>query len=809
MDEFEKIYRLIKLSEFIREHLNVDDKTLTEYILHLLENNNLSEIESKLEMELIIKLKNFYCEIINNKNNIKSLTDDRNIINISSIKINNNLPLFIRKIKERYLHLDLNYRKLNGKNEDFSDEFTINKFENQLFSNETKEITSKENDLPIFEKKYEIINAIKRNSVVIIEGSTGCGKTTQLPQFLLPYYNKIVCTQPRRIAAISVAKSVSQQLRTHLGELVGYKIRFKNVTSRKTRIKFVTEGILLREIKNKRFLENDIIILDETHERSLNIDLLISYFRNNQSSKIKLIIMSATLNSYKFSRFFNDCPIIQIFAQRFPIQTNFLKYSCENHINETAKTIIEIHKNTKDGDILAFLTGKNEIDDVFVYLNTELNNIAMEKDSQPIIFKLYSGISKEYQQNVFEKYDRRKIILSTNIAETSITIPDLTYVIDCGFVKQKKYYKCDILETVKISKAQAIQRSGRVGRCKEGFVYRLYTENEYNEFLDEPIPESLRCDFSEVIISLLWLGIRNIFEFEMIDKPINEKIFKALEELYWLNGIEELNQDSTDLYKKGEPQIKLTDTGNKMAEIPLNIKYSKILIIGELLGVFEEVLIICCMLNVQNIYEEIRKNDKNFAIFLKVKENFSDEKGDHFSYLKIYKKWAMTDFSREFCKTNFLNYFSLKNVQKMIDQIKNQFLKFHKNHNFDYEKTDKLKRCYGKDELIIYSISCGFFRNVCKRSNFSYTTLDDKNEYFIHPSSVLYSETPDLIIYLDIITSKKQYMINCLKITPDILFKSSNNFYCISNEIKPLFNNRKEDQNYLKKPKIVYNRHKF
>ncbi|MGL5900468.1 MAG: helicase-related protein, partial [Lactobacillaceae bacterium] len=325
--------------------------------------------------------------------------------------------------------------------------------------------TEEDESVDPVESKIDLIyNLLKINNIVLIQGDTGCGKTTKIPRLLLKKYKNIVCTQPRRIAAISVAKRVSKDLNTKVGDLVGYAVRFEDCISKNTRLRFVTDGILLREISQYQNLEKyDCIVIDEAHERTINIDILLGFCKSmlDKNHKMKIVIMSATLATENFINFFN-CPFIDIKHKKHPLENYFLKnYKTDCWFEETLKTIVQLEKTEPTGDILVFLTGQEEIKEAHEILK-EYIDIGNCK-----FFTMYSSMPIEEQELVFEKYPIRKIILSTNVCETSITIENIKFVIDCGRVKQMRYSDnlgMYILETAMISKAQARQRSGRAGR---------------------------------------------------------------------------------------------------------------------------------------------------------------------------------------------------------------------------------------------------------------------------------------------------------------------------------------------------------
>mmetsp|Transcript_27840 Transcript_27840/g.54151 ORF Transcript_27840/g.54151 Transcript_27840/m.54151 type:complete len:491 (+) Transcript_27840:142-1614(+) len=460
----------------------------------------------------------------------------------------------------------------------------------------------KNKQLPIFKYEKKLIKIITDTTVkkyflqvMIVFGNTGSGKSTQLTQII--YDNKInsennsegiiCCTQPRRIAAISLAVRVSRERKSLVGNLVGYAVRFEENLSKETIIKYITDGLLIKDSFNDPLLNDYFcIILDEAHERILGICKNISVRRSN----FKLIVTSATLELKKFSNYFNKCPIFIIPGKLFVVNVFYLKKFQFNYLSSTFHGIIKILENTNRGHILVFLTGKNEIDfisdilNIFIIKNKKISNIS--------IFPLFSNIGIDKQIKIFENSPRsiRKCILSTNIAETSLTIPGIKYVIDNGYCKTKFFdvkHKIEILSIVPISKSSANQRSGRAGRVGRGKCFRLYTESIYkNEMKKTPLPEIKRIKLTDMVLILKSSGYTNIKDFDFFENPYPESINFALEELYKLKAIK----------RNGT----ISNLGIVLSYFPIDVKLSKSLIASVSLKCLVEVVIIIGLLSENN-----------------------------------------------------------------------------------------------------------------------------------------------------------------------------------------------------------------
>ncbi|XP_071958748.1 pre-mRNA-splicing factor ATP-dependent RNA helicase PRP16-like isoform X2 [Antedon mediterranea] len=431
--------------------------------------------------------------------------------------------------------------------------------------------------LPIFAVRQELLNIIRDNNVVIIVGETGSGKTTQLTQYLhedgYSRYGMIGCTQPRRVAAMSVAKRVSEEMGVPLGDEVGYAIRFEDVTNEKTLIKYMTDGILLRESLRESDLDHyTAIIMDEAHERSLNTDVLFGLLRDVVARRhdLKLIVTSATMDSQKFANFFGNVPVFEIPGRTFPVDVLFSKNVVEDYVDSAVKQALQIHLTGSHGDMLIFMPGQEDIEVTCDLISERLGEL--DDAPQLAILPIYSQLPSDLQAKIFQKApgDVRKCIVATNIAETSLTVDGIMFVVDSGFCKLKVYNPrigMDALQIYPISQANARQRSGRAGRTGPGQCYRLYTETAYKkELLRTTVPEIQRTNLANVVLLLKSLGVQDLLQFHFMDPPPQDNMLNSMYQLWILGALDNTGN--------------LTQIGRQMVEFPLDPALSKMLIVA-------------------------------------------------------------------------------------------------------------------------------------------------------------------------------------------------------------------------------------
>jgi ATP-dependent RNA helicase DHX8/PRP22 len=657
-------------------------------------------------------------------------------------------------------------------------------------------IKEQRESLPVYKFRNQFLQAIKDNQLLVVVGETGSGKTTQLTQYLAEagYAKKgkgvIGCTQPRRVAAISVAKRVSEEVGCQVGEDVGYTIRFEDCTSPDTVIKYMTDGMLQREILIDPLLNRySVIMLDEAHERTIATDVLFGLLTKTvkKRSDLKIIVTSATLDAEKFSSFFSNCPIFTIPGRTFPVEINFSKDPVSDYVEESLTTIQEIHLTQPPGDILVFLTGQEEIDTSCEILHERMKKLP-KNVPELIILPVYAALPSEMQSLIFEPAPagKRKVVLATNIAETSITIDHIYYVIDSGFVKQNVYdhkLGMDKLIVTPISQASAKQRAGRAGRTGPGKCFRLYTEAAYQtEMLPTSIPEIQRQNLSMTILMLKAMGIEDVLGFPFMDPPARDNMLASLEELYQLAALDD--------------EGLLTKHGREMTQFPIEQpSLSKALLRSSesAFGCSDEMLTIIAMVSeAQNVFHRPREKQKQAD---EKKAKFHDQNGDHLTLLNVYRGWKESNSSRPWCFENFIQF----RVMKRAEDIRSQLEKIMK----------RLRRpvvsCGPRTDLVREALCEGMFRNAARRERDSqgqgkhYKTVMEGTVVYMHPSSALFGKTPEYVIYHTLMMTDKEWMNVATTIDPKWLRQAAPSLYKIvsGNEmskrkkqerIQPLFN---------------------
>ncbi|KAJ3693888.1 hypothetical protein LUZ60_009368 [Juncus effusus] len=640
--------------------------------------------------------------------------------------------------------------------------------------------------LPVYKYRDAILYLVENHSTTIVVGETGSGKTTQIPQFLkeagwAEAGRVIACTQPRRLAVQSVASRVAEEMGVKLGEEVGYTIRFEDKTnSGLTKIKFLTDGVLIREMMDDPLLTKySVIMVDEAHERSISTDILLGLLKKIQRRRpdLRLVISSATIEAKSMASFFHiktksnrtdaiDCPpnqepaILSVEGKGYTVEIHYVEEPVSDYLQSAVDTVLSIHETEGPGDVLVFLTGQDDIE-AAVRMITEESHHRKTSNSGLLVLPLYSGLPRGEQDLIFAPTPRgkRKVVISTNIAETSLTLEGVVYVIDSGFSKQKFYNPISDIESLvvaPISKASARQRAGRAGRVRPGKCYRLYTEEYYlNEMPFEGIPEIQRSNLVSCVIQMKALGIDNILGFDWLSSPSHESMIRALEVLYSLKIL--------------DSDAKLTSPlGFQIAEFPLDPMIAKMLLTSNELGCSEEILTIAAVLSVQSIWVSLRGVKKEFD---EAKLRFAASEGDHVTFLNVYKGFLQSNKSSQWCYKNFINYQAMK---KVID-IREQLVRFLKRFGVT------IKSCDRDLEILRKAIIAGFFANACQLEEYSqngmYKTIRSSQEVYIHPSSVLFRVNPKWVVYHSLVSTDKHYMRNVIAIDPSWLFEAAPHFY--------------------------------
>jgi ATP-dependent RNA helicase DHX8/PRP22 len=639
--------------------------------------------------------------------------------------------------------------------------------------------------LPVFAFRDQVIKAVRENQILVVVGETGSGKTTQLTQYLAEggFANDgiIGCTQPRRVAAMSVAKRVSEEVGCKLGDEVGYLVRFDDMTSASTRIKYMTDGMLQREIlMDPDMRRYSVIMLDEAHERTIATDVLFALLKKalRRRPDLKVIVTSATLDADKFSSYFNECPIFTIPGRTYPVEILYSREPESDYLDAALVTVMQIHLTEPKGDILLFLTGQEEIDTACEVLFERMKALGPNVP-ELLILPVYAQLPSEMQSRIFDPAPAgsRKIVIATNIAETSITIDQIYYVVDPGFVKQNAYdpkLGMDSLVVTPISQAQANQRAGRAGRTGPGKCFRLYTEAAYqSEMLPTTIPDIQRQNLSNTILMLKAMGINDLLHFDFMDPPPINTMLTALEELYALAALDD--------------EGLLTRLGRKMADFPMQPSLSKVLIVAVDHGCSEEMLSIVAMLNQVNVF--YRPKEKQTQADQK-KAKFHDPSGDHLTLLNIYNSWKQSGFSNPWCFENFIQARAMRRAK----DVRGQLLKIMERYKHS------IRSCGRDTQKVRQALCSGFFRSAARKDpQEGYKTLIEGTPVYLHPSSALFGKQAEWVIYHELVLTTKEYMHWTTTIEPKWLVAAAPTFFKVAptdklskrkaaERIQPLYN---------------------
>lgn len=587
----------------------------------------------------------------------------------------------------------------------------------------------------------------------------------------------IGCTQPRRVAAMSVAKRVSEEFGCELGQEVGYAIRFEDLTCEKTVIKYMTDGVLLRESLREPDLDQySAIIMDEAHERSLHTDVLFGILKQIVSRRrdIKLIVTSATLNAEKFSSFFGNVPIFRIPGRTFHVEKYYSKVSVEDYVDAAVKQALTIHLSHPSGDILIFMTGQEDIEATCEVI---AERIATLDNAAPLLLlPMYSQLPADLQAKIFEssKDNIRKCIVSTNIAETSLTVDGIKYVIDCGYCKLKVYNPkigMDALQLTPESQANANQRAGRAGRTGPGFCYRLFTERQYvAELLANQIPEIQRTNLGNVLLLLKSLGVDNLLAFDFMDPPPQENIINSMYQLWVLGALDNLGM--------------LTELGRGMVEFPLDPPLAKMLIFAEKLSCSAEIAIIVSMLSVPGIFFRPKdREDESDAI----REKFFVPESDHLTLLNVYLQWKQQKYSSSWCTEHFIHAKAMKKAREVHAQLVDIMKQQHVQH----------LTCHGKWDMVRKAICSSYFYNSARIKGIGeYVNMLTGIPSSLHPSSALFGlgYTPDFVTYHELIMTAKEYMSCVTAVEGEWLAELGPMFFTIKESYKTRLLQKKQQQ---------------
>ncbi|KAG9015173.1 putative ATP-dependent RNA helicase dhr2 [Tulasnella sp. JGI-2019a] len=673
--------------------------------------------------------------------------------------------------------------------------------------------------LPIWSAKEALLHEIRENDTVVILGETGSGKTTQIPQFiyeagLCQDPQMIAVTQPRKVAATSLAARVSAEQQKHVGSLVGYSVRFDEKSSSETRIKYMTDGMLFRELLTDPLLNRyAVVVVDEAHERTLRTDLLLTALkgiaarRNHkwaptellneeqlaalpkkerkrrvkeiEDSKslipLKVIIMSATLDAQRFSQFFNGAKILYVKGRQHPVLVLHTKDSQEDYVDSALQTFYQIHTEQAPGDVLIFLPGQEDIESLTSSIKS-LSEQIPSNQMQVLTCQMFAALPASIQQRAFAKTppNTRKVILATNIAETSITIPGVRYVIDTGLCKEKSYFSngrgggIEALLVKPISKSSALQRTGRAGREGPGWCYRLYTEGLYNsEFQEAATPEIQRCNLTLAVLQMKYVG-QNPQTADFMDAPAPETILLSLKTLYQLGALD----------TKGD----ITQLGRQMAHFPLDPPQSCALIESTKYDYTASVISVLSLLSTSGkVFIDTRSHHGDRDAAAEVKSRFRHRSGDHLTLLNALRAYEDVlgqssnqsshksvhidsegnskvlgrKGAKEWCKTNFLNERSLREA---LD-IRKQLGECCDREKFRWKKSSTTKEDSDKEEeAVLKSLLTGLWHNTAIiNADGSYRQSVGLQPIKIHPSSSLFGKKCPAIMYEEVVFTSNTY----------------------------------------------------
>ena len=660
---------------------------------------------------------------------------------------------------------------------------------NGFESSHISSIKEQRKALKVYQVRDEFFELIAKEQVLIVIGETGSGKTTQLPQYLeeAGYCNQgkiIGCTQPRRLPTKSIAERVSIEYGCKIGEEVGYSMRFEDRTSRRTRIKYMTDGILLREaLLDPVFTKYSVIIIDEAHERNINTDLLLGLLKRALYTKnFKLIVTSATLNIEKFTSFFNNAKAFFIEGRAYPVTISYVNIPLQGeYVYESVKKSMQCHLEEGPGDVLVFLPGKEEIEDAADRIRRWGKMLPADFPGIEV-HQIYAALPSEIQSKVFlpAPANTRKIIFSTNVAETSLTIDGVCFVIDPGVFKQSFFHSKtgkEVLGVFPISQAQANQRSGRAGRTAPGKCFRLYTEESYhNEMIHDSVPEIQRSNLANIVLLMKATGVHNVLDFDFIDKPIHSNLIHALHRLYLLGAL-----DSEGL---------LTSHGRTMAEYPIEPSMSSTLIMSSRLGCIREVATILAVLSVADeIYYRPREHSEE-ADDRRMKLQRSD--GDHMTILSIFDLWEKSEYSKSWCTKNFLNYRALGSAKDIQRELLEMLSK-------DTNAPSDLLPTQSLSVRVRLSFLSGYFFNAARCTADGYQRIGTSENAYIFPSSAMSGKDAPFVMYHSLIMTSREFMRIVSPIEPHWLSVIAPNYYCEVDEtgilksrenitLEPLFN---------------------
>lgn len=650
-----------------------------------------------------------------------------------------------------------------------------------------KSIREQRHFLPAFAVKEQLLQLVRENRVVVVVGETGSGKTTQIPQYLdeagytAGGRMMIGCTQPRRVAAVSVAKRVAEETGSPgiggSSGTVGYAIRFEDCTGPATRIKFMTDGVLLRETLRDPDLDAyGAIIIDEAHERSLQTDVLLGLLRGVLSRRrdLRVIVTSATMDADRFSRFFGDAPVFKIPGRTFPVDILYSRGPPDDFVDAAVKQVLSIHVGHPPGDILVFMTGQEDIEATCAAIEERIATDLRAEESasgqnpsqvQPLlVLPIYSQLPADLQARIFAPAPSgtRKCIVATNIAETSLTVDGIRYVIDTGLSKVKVYNArigMDALTIAPVSQAGARQRAGRAGRTGPGVCFRLYTESTYaHDLLVSAVPEIQRTNLSNVILLLKSLGIGDVARFPLLDAPPAASLQSALAGLWALGALGDDGQ--------------LTGLGRRMVEFPLDPTLSKMLLVAEQLSCVADVLTIVSMLSVPSVFFRPRERAEEADA---LREKFAVPESDHLTLLNVYRQWRANGMRDAWCNAHFIQPKAMRRAHEVHDQLAD-ILRQQK------IEVMRLTVAVDREEAVRRCISAAHVSKAARMHGLGqYVNLRSGLPCSLHPTSAIFGlgYAPEYVVYHELLLTSKEYMQCVTAVDPAWLAEAGPAFYSL------------------------------
>lgn len=598
---------------------------------------------------------------------------------------------------------------------------------------------------------------------------------------------------------MSIAKRVAEEMDVVMGEEVGYTIRFEDCTTPDTILKFMTDGMLLREAMHDSVLTKyGCIILDEAHERTLSTDVLMGLIKEVMMKRkdLKIVVMSATLDALKFQEYFDNAPLLKVPGRTHPVEIFYTPEPERDYVEAAVRTVLQIHQFESKGDILLFLTGEEEIEDVCRRVRLEAERLQESTCGPIVVYPLYSTLPPRQQQDIFKDappprkpggIPGRKVVVSTNIAETSLTIDGIVYVVDPGFSKQKVFnprIRVESLLVSPISRASAQQRAGRAGRTQPGKTFRLYTEKAFTEDLQQQTyPEILRSRMETVVLTLLKLGIEDLVHFDFMDPPAPETMMRALEQLNYLGALDD--------------EGCMTQLGHKMAELPVEPQLAKMLLTSPDYNCSNEMLTIVAMISVPNIFMRPKEAAK---LADESKAQFAHIDGDHLTLLNAYYAYKQSGDSKEWCYENFINYRSIQSA----DNVREQLLRIMKRMNLPMLSTDFENENYYVN--IRKALTAGLFMQVGHlQKQGHYLTAKDNQVVTIHPSTVLDGKPP-WVIFQDFVLTSRNYIRTVTSVRVEWLVEIAPHYFDLENwpegetklELERAYRRLMQEQQYVK-----------